>query len=257
MRRMMRKGILFLILFTLVMVGSCSRNKMRATLSADERMKIAEKMFKDGDYLDAKTEFKIITLNFPGSSVSDRAQFYLGECHYKLKEYILASAEYQKLTRIFPNSEFVDDAQYKIALSNFQLSPKYSLDQTSTMKAIEEFQRFLEDYPTSDLVPEANKHMLKCREKLARKDFENAESYRKRTFYTAAVKYYDHVLDNYYDTKYAEKALYGKAEAFRKSGDNEQAKKCYQLYLEKYPDSSKISRIKNILSKTVTEEQEG
>ena len=257
MKHVIKKDYLLLALVLLAILGSCGRNKLKATLTADERMRIAEKMYENGDYLDAKTEFKIITLNFPGSTVSDRAQFYLGECHYKLKEYILSSAEYRKLTRIFPNSEFVDDAQYKIALSNFKLSPKYSLDQTNTQKAIEEFQRFLEDYPNSDLVPEANKYMLKCREKLARKNYENAESYRKRAFFTAAIKYYDHVLDNFYDTKYAEKALFGKAEAFRKSGDLDQAIKYYQVFLEKYPDSSKISRVKNLLAKMQTGEQEG
>lgn len=257
MKLVMRKQYLLFFIMLIAILASCGRNRIKTTLTADERMKIAEKMFKDGDYLDAKTEFKIITLNFPGSTVSDRAQFYLGECHYNLKEYILASAEYQKLTRIFPNSEYVDDARYKIAMSNYQLSPKYSLDQTNTQKAIEEFQRFLEDYPNSDLVPEANKYMTKCREKLARKDYENAESYRKRRLYTAAIKYYDHVLDNYYDTKYAEKALFGKAEAYQKAGNMDEAAKYYQLYLEKYPDSAKISRVKNILSKMQTEEQKG
>jgi len=257
MRHVMKNRYLLLVALVLVIVSTCGRNKLRATLTAEERLKIAEKMYEDGDYLDAKTEFKIITLNFPGSTVSDRAQFFLGECHFQLKEYILANAEYEKLTRIFPNSDFVDDAQYKIALSNYRLSPKYSLDQTNTLKAIEEFQRFLEDYPGSDLLPEANKYMKLCREKLARKDYENAESYRKRTLYEAAIKYYDHVLDNYYDTDYAEKALFGKAEAYRKSGDIEQAKRFYQLYLEKFPDGSKNSRIKSLLSKMLTEEQEG
>ena len=145
--------------------------------------------------------------------------------------------------------EYVDDAQFKIALSNYKLSPKYSLDQESTEKAIEEFQKFLDDFPTSDLVPEANKYMKLCRDKLGKKYYSNAETYRKLTWYKSAIIYYDFVLDNYYDTKFAEKSLDAKAECFQKLGDFEQAIKFYKLYLEKYPDASDAKKVRTKLAK--------
>jgi outer membrane protein assembly factor BamD len=234
-------GLLMLIALTLV---ACNRQKIKPTLSAEERLQKAEKMFGKGDYLDAKTEFKIILLNFPASNLSDRAQFFYAECHYMLKEYILAIEEYKKLIRAYPNSEYVDDAQYKVALSSYKLSPKSSLDQTYTEKALEEFQRFLEDYPTSPLLPEAAQAMLKCRERLAEKNFKIGESYRKRALFGSAIIYYDYVLDNYYDTSFAEKALWEKAGCYRAAGDKAQAEKFYRLYLEKYPKSSKADRAK-------------
>lgn len=241
MRKIFFRNTIFAVLI-LISITACNRNKIKPTLPAEERMKIAEKMFNDGDYLDAKTEFQIILLNFPGSTISDKAQFMYGECYFKLKQYVIATVEYQKLTRIYPNSQYVDDAQYKSALSYFKLSPKYSLDQDNTLKAIEEFQKFLEDYPNSDLVPEANKAMRECRDKLAKKKYKNAESYRKLTLYKSAIIYYDHVLDNYYDTQFAQKSLIGKAECYNKMGDFEQAVKFYTLYLDKYPDGSKASK---------------
>lgn len=247
MKKMLKH--LMILWFMLVMVLSgCGRYKIKPNISAEDRMKVAEKMFKDGDYLDARTQFHIIILNSPGGSLSDKAQFYYAECHFKLKEYILAIAEYEKLIRIYSNSEYVDDAQYLIGLSNYKLSPKAGLDQTSTEKAIEGFQKFLEDYPDSPLVTQANEYMHKCREKLAQKNFKNGESYRKRSFYHSALIYYDYVLDNYYDTKYAEKSLWSKAECYRRIGDLEQAEKFYKLYLEKYPKSSKADQARDQLS---------
>lgn len=238
--------ILFAALLTLL--TGCGKYKIKPNISVEERMKIAEKMFKDGDYLDARTQFHIIILNSPGGSLSDKAQFYYAECHFKLKEYILAIAEYEKLLRIYSNSEYVDDAQYMIGLSYYKLSPKAGLDQTYTEKAVEEFQKFLEDYPDSQLAGQVNEYMQKCREKIAQKHFRNGESYRKRTFYRSAIIYYNYVLDNYYDTKYAEKSLWGKAECYRKIGDLEQAEIFYKLYLEKYPKSSRIDDARNQLS---------
>ncbi len=238
--------LLFVLLF--VLLTGCGRHNIKPNISNEERMKVAEKMFNDGDYLDARTQFRIVILNSPGGSLSDKAQFYYAECHFKVKEYILAIAEYEKLVRMYANSEYVDDAQFQIGLSYYKLSPKAALDQTYTEKAVEEFQRFLEDYPSSSLVPRANEYMQKCRDKLAQKNFKNAESYRKRSLYRSALVYYDYVLDNYYDTKFAERSLWEKAECYRQLGEKEQAEKFYKLYLEKYPKSSKIDKAKDFLS---------
>lgn len=251
----MKKIIIYLLLlFVLVilLLSGCGRHNIKPNISNEERMKVAEKMFNDGDYLDARTQFRIVILNSPGGSLSDKAQFYYAECHFKVKEYILATAEYEKLTRMYPNSEYVDDAQFQIGLGYYKLSPKAALDQTYTEKAIEEFQRFLEDYPGSPLVPKANEYMRKCRDKLAQKNFRNGESYRKRALYRSALVYYDYVLNNYYDTKLAERSLWEKAECYRQLGEQEQAEKFYKLYLEKYPKSSKINKAKDFLSSIKT-----
>ncbi len=239
---------LTLFVFLIMVLAGCGRHNIRPNISNDERMKSAEKMFNDGDYLDARTQFRIVILNSPGGSLSDKAQFYYAECHYKVKEYILAIAEYEKVIRVYANSEYVDDAQFQIGMCYYKLSPKAALDQNYTEKAIEEFQRFLEDYPTSDLAPKTNEFMKKCREKLAQKNFNNGESYRKRALYRSALVYYDYVLDNYYDTKFAEGSLWEKAECYRQLGEAEQAEKFYKLYLEKYPKSSKTDKVKDFIS---------
>jgi outer membrane protein assembly factor BamD len=247
----MKKNIIYqLILFILLIVAlaGCSRHKIKPNISNEDRMKRAEEMFNDGDYLDARTQFRIVILNSPGGSLSDKAQFYYAECHFKVKEYILSIAEYEKMIRMYANSEYVDDAQFQIGMSYYKMSPKAALDQAYTEKAIEEFQRFLEDYPHSELAPKANEYMKKCREKLAQKNFKNGESYRKRAIYRSALVYYDYVLDNFYDTKFAERSLWEKAECYRQLGEAEQAEKFYKLYIEKYPKSSKADRAKNFLS---------
>lgn len=244
-----------LVLLIIIVVATCSRQKIRPNISIEERMKVAEKLFNDGDYFEARTQFRIVILNSPGGSLSDKAQFYYAECHFRLKEYILAIAEYEKLIRMYANSEYVDDAQFQIGLSYFRLSPKAALDQTYTEKAIEEFQKFLEDFPQSELAPRAKEYMRKCREKLALKNYKNGESYRKRALYRAALIYYDYVLDNYYDTKYAELSLWQKAECYRLLGEIDHSLKFYKLYMEKYPQGSKSSRAKEFLSILKTDDK--
>ncbi|NOZ61555.1 MAG: outer membrane protein assembly factor BamD [Calditrichaeota bacterium] len=248
MKKILTQSVMIILLLMLATIA-CNRNKIKPTASAEERMKIAEKMFKDEDYLDARTQFRIIIYNFPGSAVSARAQYMFAECYFKTKEYLIAAAEYEKLLRVYANSEYVDDAQFKIALCYYKLSPKYSLDQEYTRKAVEELQKFLEDYPNSELAKEANVYLHKCRSKLGKKYYKSGEIYQKMAFYKSAIIYYDYVLDNYYDTEFAPKALIGKAECYQDMKKNDEAIKFYQLYLEKYPKGSSARKVKSILEK--------
>jgi len=232
----MYKRILLLSIISILII-SCGSNRPDKFSSGEERLEYAMKKFNKGDYLDAKKEFRIIVLNNPGSKIVDKAQYYLAECHFKMKEYILASAEFEKLVRMLPNSQYVDDAQYKIGLCNYNLSPKYSLDQSYTKKTIEELQKFTEDYPDSDLKDEAIELMKKCRYKLARKEFRNAELYRRMRLYQAAAIYYESVVNTYYDTKFAEDAQYYMAESLFLDEQYDSAIAEFNKYLEKYPDS--------------------
>lgn len=240
---------LMTIFLTVLLVVSCGSNRPRKDMSAEERLEYAIKKFEDEDYFDAKTEFKIIVLNFPGHNIVDKAQYYLAQCHFEQKEYILAMAEFEKLTRMFPNSKFIDDALFKVGLSNFKLSPKYSLDQTYTLKAIEELQRFIEEYPQSEFIPQATDIMSQCRNKLAKKEFKNGELYRKMSYYRSAILYFESVLNNYYDTEWAEKSQYWLAYCLQKNDQYIRAKQEYKKYLEKHPDSKKAISIKNSIQK--------
>lgn len=250
---MLKKYISLLLL--ILLIASCGSNKPKTSLSADERLAYAMKKFENGDYLDARKEFRVIVLNFPGHQIVDKAQFHLAECHFNMKEYILAIAEYQKLVRMLPNSEYVDDAQYKIGYSNYKLSPKYSLDQNYTLKAIEELQKFTEDYPESDHKEKAVGLMLQCREKLAKKDYKNGELYRKIGFYDAAVVYFEGILTTFYDTKYAEDAQFWVAECLRRDRQYDRAIKEYKRHLEKYPESKRNSSINKLIKKAESEQR--
>ena len=65
---------------------------------------------------------------------------------------MLAIAEYEKLTRKMGYSSFVEDARFKICEAYRIESPKYYHDQEYTLKALERYQEFLDDYPNSILL---------------------------------------------------------------------------------------------------------
>lgn len=235
----------------LIMAG-CSSYNVKPDIRAEERFKIAQKMFKSRDYFEAKNQFKIITLNNPGASFVDEAQYFLGECHFKMKEYILASDEFSRMTRLYPKSPWVDDAQFRIAYCDYQLSPKPSLDQTYTVKAVEDFQTFIEDFPESDLVPRAEKLLKICRTKLAQKEYKSGELYRKLGDHYGAFVYFSSVIDKYYDTKFAEPATYWKGECLFRLRRRRDSRQAFEELLRKHPRSEFATKAKGRLSEIDT-----
>ena len=235
-RAIAMQSVSLLMIVTLIMLFlGCARSRKGELMTAAESLRHAMTLYENEDYLDAEEEFSAITLNYPGSVVVDSAEFYLGETHFALKEYILAASSYERVITQYPRSELVPMSQYKIGECYYLISPVYFLDQEYTRKAIVEFQKFLEDFPDDQMAPQAEKYLFLCRQKLAEKAYKAGILYIKISEYPSAVLYFDDVLDNYYDTKYAPLALYYKGIALEKNKQFQEAKEAFVLFLAKYP----------------------
>jgi outer membrane protein assembly factor BamD len=239
----------------LISLSACMKKSMKADLTPEDRMATAMRLYEKHDYLDAKTQFRIITLSYGGSTVADKAQYFLSECHFFLKEYILAASEYERLMKVFPNSEFMDDSKYKLGLCYYKLSPKYSMDQEYTTKAIKEFQEFLEDYDSSTLLPEVESKLEEAKNKLAQKVYASGELYRKMGYYEAAIVYFNLVLEHHYTSKFAPAAQFWLGECYFRDKKFTEAKEAFEVYLARYSRHEFISRAKARLA-SIPKEQE-
>ena len=98
----------------LVLLWGCGSTRDVNEMSGDERLQYAIGLYNDEDYEEAATEFEAILLQYPGSSIVDDAQYYLGMCKFQREEFILAAYEFSKLIKNMPASEFVADAQFML-----------------------------------------------------------------------------------------------------------------------------------------------
>ncbi len=244
----MRKLLILLVVAGLF--NACSSDVDTATMTAEEHFAYAKSLYDNEDYLDAITEFQAILLQYPGSAINDDAQFYLGMSYYKEEQFILAAYEFSKLIREIPASPFVSEAQFMLADSYYQLSPDYRLDQVYTEKALKEFQAYLDFFPTSPKVKEAEAKIEELHEKLAHKEYSIAVLYEKMDYYYAAIEYYTSVLDTYYDTEYAPKALLGRIKMNLRLRDIDKAKKDIKMFLHRYPDrKEELAEVKALIKK--------
>ena len=79
----------------------------------------------------------------------------------------------------------------------YEDSPKYSLDQTSTYKAIAQLQLFADRYPLSSRLPECNQLIDKLESKLEHKSYEIAKLYYHMEDYKAAVTCFRNLLNDF------------------------------------------------------------
>jgi len=232
--------------FLILMFFGCSSSIDTTNLGSQERLDYSLKLYNDEDYELAVTELQAIILQFPGSAVVDDAQFYLGMTRFKRGEYILAAFEFSKLIKNIPASEFVPRAQFMLSECYYELSPNFTLDQKYTKKAIEEYQAFLDFFPADPNVPEAEKKISELNDKLAHKEFNNAIIYEKLEYYTAALRYYDSVVEVYHDTQYAPMALYNKINLLRLRDKTRDALDEIAKFLQRYPNDQRATELESL-----------
>ncbi len=236
------------VLFLLVFEG-CSSGPDTANMTGENRLSYAISLYNDEDYLEAINELQAILLQYPGSSISDDAQFYLAKTRFARKEYIMAAFEFSKLIKNMPASEFVPESQYMLADCYYELSPNYNLDQKYTKKAIQELQAFIDFFPTNEKVPDAEKKIDELNNKLAEKTYSIAGIYEKMDYTKAAIIYYDEVIESYHDTPYAPMAMYNKINVLVERNRNDDAISEIDKFIEKYPENRRVDELKNLRSK--------
>jgi len=249
----MTKILFFFPILLFVFLSGCASTLDTANMTAEEHLKYAMDLFNDEEYDKAIQEFDAIILQFPGSEVVDDAQFYLAKSRFARTEYILAASEFSRLIRNMPASSFVSQAQFALAECYYKLSPPYPLDQRYTKKGVEEYQAFIDFFPTDAKVPEAEKKIQELNDKLAHKAFQAAIIYEKMEYNNAAVDYFDNVESIYHDTQYASKASFHKINLLVSMKRTERALKEIDNFLAKYPQDEnylKVEELKTSLEKS-------
>ncbi len=207
----------------------------------------AQELFNRERYFRAHETLKDITLNYSGSTFVDSVQFLLARASYEMGDYLVAADEFHRLSSQYAFSKLVGDAAYWESRCFFSQAPSYQLDQDYTSRALDGFQRFLEDYPGHSLTDSAYSYLSQSREKLARKQYAAAELYFRLSEYASTILYSDLILANYYDSSYASKAHFLKARAFYKLKDWSSAQVALTAYLKTEPKGRSASHARRML----------
>ncbi|MBI3232555.1 MAG: outer membrane protein assembly factor BamD [Bacteroidetes bacterium] len=187
------------ILFTF---SQCNPEYKKLLKSSDmvAKMTAADNYYSKKDFAHALQLYEQLSNYYFGQPEEEKIQYYLAYCNYNLGSLDLASYIFKTYSENFPNSKHVEDAFYMYAYCYYLNSQGADLDQSSTMKAIEVLQIYINLYPTSaERITEANKLIDKLRATLTLKAYKNAKLYYQIQDYKAAIVALRNVIKDYPD----------------------------------------------------------
>jgi outer membrane protein assembly factor BamD len=201
------KNIFWVSLLLLFM--SCNDfQKIVKSTDYEFKLKKAKEYFDHKEYGRSSQLYQELVNIYRGTNRADQIYYYLAKSFYGLKDYTLASHYFRLLIKEFPRSEYAEESQFEIGYCLYLDSPNPRLDQKTTQEGIDAFQLFLNIYPTSQKVTEANQYIDKLREKLVYKSYLSGKLYYDLQDYRAAVISLTNSLKEYPDSKYREELMF-------------------------------------------------
>ncbi len=223
---------IFILITIVLMFSSCSEYQ-KAMKSEDvaKKFAVAEKQYDKKKYDKAIRLYEQIAPAYKGKPQAEKMFYSYSQSLYKTKQYYLAGYQFESFASSYPKSEKVEEASFLGAKCFFQLSPLYSLDQTDTDKATSKMQEFIDTYPSSTYLPEANKVMKVMKDKIEKKYFENAKQYNTISDFKAAQIALDNFISDFPGTPYKEDALFYKLDSAYKLALNSVPQKMQERLL--------------------------
>ena len=196
-------------IFLLLLLVSCGQYQEPLNTEVPAiKITVGQKMYEMGEYTKAIRLFEQIAPAFRGKPQSEKLFYMFAQSYYKNKQYYLSGYQFESFVSMYPKSEKVEESAYLGAYSYSKLSPVYSLDQIDTYKAIDKLQNFINIYPNSTYLPEANQTIKTLREKLEKKAYEVAKQYNTIRDYKAAQIAFNNFILDYPGTVYKEDAMF-------------------------------------------------
>ncbi len=78
-------------------------------------------LLKDSQYDRAIQAFQQFLINYPGSSLADNAQYWLGEAYYVNRSFPEAQSAFQRVIDKYPDSRKIPDALLKIGYCRYEM----------------------------------------------------------------------------------------------------------------------------------------
>ncbi|MDE6403836.1 MAG: outer membrane protein assembly factor BamD [Muribaculaceae bacterium] len=169
--------ILLLCLMFPALTGCGEYQRVLKSKDPDEKFEYAKRAFEEGKYAQAYTLLNDVVTMLKGSEKGEEALYLLGLSYYENKEYLDAASFFQTYYSRFPKGKYTELARFYAGYGYYLDSPEAQLDQSGTVKAIDELQSFLDYFPRSDKVTIAQNAIFELQDKLTLKELQNAQLY--------------------------------------------------------------------------------
>lgn len=233
---------------------SCSEyQKVLKDTDTGKKYELAQRLYEEGDFRRANRLLEQIAPRYVGKPQGERVLFFLADSYYQIGDYNFSGYQFERFLKSYPKSDKAAEAGFLGAKSYYLLSPRYSQDQTDTDKALAKLQLFINAYPESEFLKDANDMARELTRKKEKKAFEIAKQFVKLgKHYTldyniSAITSLDNFISDHPGSPFREEAFYLKVEAatelalnstFGKKQERlDAASAAYNTFKRYYPES--------------------
>lgn len=170
-------------------LGGCSQyTKVQKSMIPEYKYELAKAYFIEGKYTRASELLENVYAFMKGTVNGEESLYMLAMAYYNDGDYISAAQYLQTYCNTYPKGLYTELARYHTVKALFLDTPDPRLDQSSTVRAINEIHIFLEYYPYSDHRYAVQEMLYILQDRLVEKE------------YRSALLYYD--LGNYMGNNY-------------------------------------------------------
>lgn len=192
-----------------VAILSCNKQHNLAMKSADKEfiLNTANNFYAQKKWSKAIALYDRLPNLVAGTEDAAEVVYKSAYANYYDKNYKLAGHQFRNFANTFTRDARREEVAYMSAVSYFEEAPDYNLDQSSTESAINYLQDFLNNYPNSEKVADANKKIEILTSKLEKKSYENSKQYFKMADYRGAVASFENLLEEFPSTQYKQQSM--------------------------------------------------
>lgn len=227
------------------------------TEAAEEAYALAERAFQRKDYEGARLRFMRVAQEYPYSQYAALSEFRVADTYFVEKSYLRAIDGYRRFARSRPSHERVPEAQFRIAESYFEqmpgssilLPPPHERDLSETENAFRAMTLFVEAYPDTPFVGDAEAMLVEARERLANHELYVAEFYIARDNPQGAAQRAEFLLATYPEAEGVPDALFLYARAMVELADTDEAVVTLERLIADFPESERAAAAQEWLAR--------
>jgi len=232
----------------LLLLGGCGGSLLELS------EKTPEQLLKDGiaytraeNFTDARASLNKIIEDYPDSPEKVTASLLIAEVHYKDDKFAESKFMFKNFLELYPAHRLADRAFFFMAMSDYKLMDIETRDQTSAQNALEEFEKFIKEFPKSKYLSQAEEKRKQCLESLARNQMEIGKFYFRTSSFHSAITRFQQLMSAYPDQPFMDEVLFLLGESFYNEQNFEKAKLNYQELIRKYPRSEFVKEARTRL----------
>jgi outer membrane protein assembly factor BamD len=247
----------------MLFLASCGGDykKIQKSTNSEVKYNAAVAYYKAGNFLKALPLFESLISVYRGTDKEQEVYYYYAYTNFRLNDFVMAGFYFSNFYHTFPHTSKAEECEFMHAYCEYLGAPQYNLDQTDSKKAIEAFQTFIDDYPNSTRIKEANRYIDMMDSKLEKKYFEISKLYYTTEFYHAATVSLTHSIKTYPNSRYDEEASFLIIKSAYKyavnSVDNRKGDRlqvvidAYLKFVDSYPKSDYLKQAQSIYDTSV------